>query len=139
MYGCHSKQGLIRIRLIKHQFSCAGCHICLHEKTLNKHTGEGMFWFSFNKPENPPVTGLVLPGGGAGNAYQLGVLKAIADLLPDRNDKPFPVITGTSSGALNAVLVATATGQLRQGLQRLTGVWENFHIARFLVLTCGRR
>ncbi|TNF91462.1 MAG: patatin-like phospholipase family protein [Gammaproteobacteria bacterium] len=89
-----------------------------------------MFWFSFRKSEVPPVTGLVLPGGGARNAYQVGVLKAIADILPEDNDKPFPVITGTSSGALNAVLLATSAGQYRQGVERLAGVWENFHVGK---------
>ena len=42
--------------------------------------------------------GLVLPGGGARGAYQVGVLKAIAEMLQsDRN--PFPVIAGASVGA----------------------------------------
>ena len=45
-----------------------------------------MFWFSKHKSEDKPVTGLVLPGGGARNAYQVGVLKAIAELLPEDND-----------------------------------------------------
>ncbi len=85
-----------------------------------------MFWFSKQKPEFKPIPGLVLPGGGARNAYQVGVLKAIAELLPADNDNPFPVITGTSSGAINATLLATTAGQYRQGVERLTGVWQNF-------------
>ena len=85
-----------------------------------------MFWFSRNKPEFEPVTGLVLPGGGARNAYQVGVLRAIADILPVENNNPFPVITGTSSGAINATLLASTAGDYRSGVERLTGVWENF-------------
>ena len=46
---------------------------------------------------NPqPVTGLILSGGGARAAYQVGVLSAIADLLPDAGHNPFPVIVGTA-------------------------------------------
>ncbi|MCW8964722.1 MAG: patatin-like phospholipase family protein [Gammaproteobacteria bacterium] len=85
-----------------------------------------MFWFSRSKPEYEPVTGLVLPGGGARNAYQVGVLRAVADILPPENDNPFPVITGTSSGAINATLLASTAGEFRNGIERLAGVWENF-------------
>ena len=53
-----------------------------------------------------PVTGLILSGGGARAAYQVGVLAAIADLLPDASHNPFPVIVGTSAGAINAVGMA---------------------------------
>jgi len=85
-----------------------------------------MFWFSRSKPEYEPVTGLVLPGGGARNAYQVGVLRAIADILPPENNNPFPVITGTSSGGINAALLASTAGEFRTGVERLTEVWENF-------------
>ncbi len=89
-----------------------------------------MFWFSHSKPEYEPVTGLVLPGGGARNAYQVGVLRAVADILPPENDNPFPVITGTSSGALNATLLATTAGEYRNGVERMTGIWENFESSK---------
>ena len=46
--------------------------------------------------------GLLLTGGGARAAYQVGVLKAIATLLPRNQSVPFPVICGTSAGAINA-------------------------------------
>lgn len=85
-----------------------------------------MFWFSHNKPEYEPVTGLVLPGGGARNAYQVGVLRAISKILPPENDNPFPVITGTSSGAINAALLACSAGDYRHGVENLTKVWQNF-------------
>ncbi len=52
------------------------------------------------------MTGLILSGGGARAAYQVGVLSAIADLLPDAAHNPFPVIVGTSAGAINAVGLA---------------------------------
>ncbi|WP_200734940.1 patatin-like phospholipase family protein, partial [Pseudomonas syringae] len=54
-----------------------------------------------------PVTGLILSGGGARAAYQVGVLAGIADLLPAGAPDPFPVIVGTSAGAINAVKLAS--------------------------------
>jgi predicted acylesterase/phospholipase RssA len=79
-----------------------------------------MYWLSFKKKKEKPVTGLILPGGGARNAYPAGVLMAIGDLLPEVAENPFPVFCGSSSGALNAVLLASsATRELScwQGLQ----------------------
>ncbi len=72
----------------------------------------------------PPLTGLILSGGGARAAYQVGVLAAIADLLPDSAGNPFPVIVGTSAGAINAVGLACGALQFRQAIQRLTAVWQ---------------
>ena len=54
-----------------------------------------------------PVTGLILSGGGARAAYQVGVLTAIAELLPDGGRNPFPVIVGTSAGSMIAALCAS--------------------------------
>jgi len=74
-----------------------------------------------------PVTGLILSGGGARAAYQVGVLAAIADLLPDTTQNPFPVIVGTSAGAINAVGLACGALQFNEAIKRLTHVWQNFH------------
>lgn len=74
-----------------------------------------------------PVTGLILSGGGARAAYQVGVLAAIADLLPDPSHNPFPVIVGTSAGAINAVSLACGALQFGEAVRRLTAVWQNFH------------
>lgn len=87
-----------------------------------------MYWLSFKKKHEPPITGLVLPGGGARSAYQAGVLKAVADILPENAKNPFQVISGASSGALNAVLLASNAMQFREGVRRLNGIWENFHV-----------
>src|SRR5258706_3336845 len=51
-------------------------------------------------------SGLVLAGGGARAAYQVGVLQAIRDMLPDPAVNPFPIICGTSAGAVNAGALA---------------------------------
>ena len=87
-----------------------------------------MYWLSFRKKTEQPVTGLILPGGGARNAYQAGVLKGIADMLPDDAGNPFKVICGSSSGALNAVLLASNAYRFQEGVNRLSGIWENFEV-----------
>jgi len=104
-----------------------------------------VYWFSRKKKPIAPINGLILPGGGARNAYQAGVLKAIAELLPADAPNPFPVVCGTSSGALNAAILASNAMQLTEGVARMNGVWENFHSAKvyrtdwWTALTTGSR
>jgi NTE family protein len=71
--------------------------------------------------------GLILPGGGARNAYQAGVLKAIAELLPEQSPTPFAVICGTSAGAINAAMLACYATQFQLGVRNLVGIWQNLH------------
>jgi len=89
-----------------------------------------VYWFSRKKKETPPINGLILPGGGARNAYQAGVLKALAEMLPADAVNPFPVISGTSSGALNAAILASNATQFGEGIARMIGIWENFHCGK---------
>lgn len=70
--------------------------------------------------------GLVLPGGGARCAYQVGVLKAIAELMPKGSPNPFPVISGTSAGAINAVVLATRARRFQHAVADMERVWGNF-------------
>lgn len=70
--------------------------------------------------------GLVLPGGGARGAYQVGVLKAVAQILPRRSVNPFPVLSGTSAGAINAVVIASRARLFHVGVAELEHVWANF-------------
>lgn len=77
-----------------------------------------------------PKLGLVLPGGGARAAYQAGVLSAIAELLPADSSNPFPIISGTSAGAINAAFIATNALQFRKGVQQLASVWEHIYSER---------
>jgi len=74
-----------------------------------------------------PKLGLVLPGGGARAAYQAGVLQAIAELLPADAPNPFPVISGTSAGAINAAFIASYAPHFRNGVEQLADVWEHIH------------
>lgn len=70
--------------------------------------------------------GLILTGGGARAAYQVGVLKAIAEFLPPRAHNPFAVICGTSAGALNAAALAVNARNFRNGVRYLNSIWKNF-------------
>ncbi|MEO7387461.1 MAG: patatin-like phospholipase family protein [Gammaproteobacteria bacterium] len=71
--------------------------------------------------------GLVLPGGGARGAYQVGVLKALADLLPRRRSNPFAVLSGTSAGAISAAVLASRARSFKVAVADLERVWANFH------------
>ena len=71
--------------------------------------------------------GLILTGGGARAAYQVGVLKAIAEFLPRRAHSPFPIICGTSAGAINAATLAVNAGNFSMGVQYLVNTWKTFH------------
>jgi NTE family protein len=74
-------------------------------------------------------TALILPGGGARGAYQVGVLKAIAGISP-RGDNPFPVICGTSAGAINAAVLASHAHEFSIGIDRLEHFWSSMFCAR---------
>lgn len=71
---------------------------------------------------------MVLAGGGARAAYQVGVLKAIAELLPRGTPNPFPVLCGTSAGAINAAALAIYATRFHEGVRRLGYVWRNFTV-----------
>jgi len=76
-----------------------------------------------------PITGLVLSGGGARAAYQVGVLRAIARLrretaAPQRRS-PFGVICGTSAGAINAAALACSADQFDAGVDAIAQVWQD--------------
>jgi NTE family protein len=79
------------------------------------------------------TVGLVLPGGGARAAYQVGVLKAIAQMLPEAPN-PFPVIVGTSAGAVAATVLAVGAYRWQSAVAALEEVWAKFHVPQvFLV------
>lgn len=77
-------------------------------------------------------TGLILTGGGARAAYQVGVLKAINAMLieagwkPERN--PYDIICGTSAGGINATALACHADDFDVGLNQLARVWEHFEV-----------
>lgn len=70
---------------------------------------------------------LILSGGGARASYQVGVLKALSDILPGLHN-PFPIICGTSAGAINAAALAAHPGEFRQSVRDISRTWENLEI-----------
>jgi NTE family protein len=75
-----------------------------------------------------PQLGLVLTGGGARAAYQVGVLKGIAELVGRGSGCPFPVVTGTSAGAVSAIALASDPAHFRQAVYGIERVWRNFRV-----------
>jgi len=80
-------------------------------------------------PDAPPATatGLVLTGGGARAAYQVGVLQALAKLRRAAGASTraplFPIITGTSAGAINAAALACGADDFEATVRRIGRVW----------------
>jgi len=70
--------------------------------------------------------GLVLAGGGARAAYQVGVLQAIREMLPEPEANPFHIICGTSAGAVNAGSLAVYADDFGHSVEKLLDVWRNF-------------
>ena len=85
---------------------------------------------------------LVLAGGGARAAYQVGVLRAIAEWLPHDEPCPFDVLVGTSAGALNASAIVARAARMRDAVEHLEAVWSGFlprgQTARFQTETLTR-
>lgn len=73
-------------------------------------------------------TALILGGGGARAAYQVGVLKAISELTPSQANNPFPIICGTSAGSINAIALASNAKDFHEGIQKIVKVWSNFEL-----------
>ncbi len=79
-----------------------------------------------------PVHALVLMGGGARTAYQVGVLQAIASMLrlqPQASEFPFQVLVGTSAGALNVAYLASAAAQGLAAFDALSSFWGRLRSA----------
>lgn len=80
--------------------------------------------------QNQKKIGLVLTGGGARAAYQVGVLQSVSEILrgagwaPERN--PYDIICGTSAGAINATALACHADDFSAGLDQVVSVWEHF-------------
>src|SRR6266513_1284979 len=80
-----------------------------------------------------PRIGVVLTGGGARAAYQVGVLRAVAQIrrevrAPRRN--PFAVIAGTSAGAINAAALASHADRFDDSIAGLAAVWRDLRAER---------
>ena len=76
----------------------------------------------------PHKTALLLGDGGARAAYQVGVLKAIKELLPQPRTNPFPILCATSGGAINAGVLAASAEDFGAGVHRLEAIWSELKI-----------
>ena len=83
---------------------------------------------------NHADTGLILTGGGARAAYQVGVLDAISQILIEQGwppqTNPFGIVCGTSAGAINATALASRADNFRESVETVLQVWENFEVAQ---------
>jgi NTE family protein len=75
-----------------------------------------------------PKIALVLTGGGARSAYQVGVLKGIAELVRRGSSCPFQIITGTSAGAVSAIALASDAAHFRRSVCGIERVWRDFRV-----------
>lgn len=82
-------------------------------------------------------TALVLSGGGARAAYQVGVMKAIGEILPPACANPFPIICGTSAGAINAAMLATQSDHFKHGINELEKLWSTLHAEKVVHVGYG--
>lgn len=70
-------------------------------------------------------TALVLSGGGARGAYQVGVLRGLVEqgfLTGPRS--PFDIFIGSSAGSINAAALAASADDFEAGISRLEDVWS---------------
>lgn len=68
---------------------------------------------------------IVLTGGGARSAYQVGLLRCLARAIPELR---FPIITGVSAGAINATFLAAHPGTAVEAVTELSELWSRLTI-----------
>jgi NTE family protein len=68
---------------------------------------------------------LALSGGGARGAYQVGALRALAELFPDQRQTPFPILVGASAGAITSSFLAARANAFPHGVARLVDFWSH--------------
>ncbi|WP_114325941.1 patatin-like phospholipase family protein [Candidatus Colwellia aromaticivorans] len=73
---------------------------------------------------------LVLTGGGARAAYQVGVLSAIAKFIPRNHGTPFPILCGTSAGAINTTALGCYASCFNLGVKKLEWIWKHLDTAK---------
>jgi NTE family protein len=78
-------------------------------------------------PGVQPKIGLILTGGGARAAYQVGFLRAVSHMLPRGAPNPFPILCGTSAGAINAAALAAEATDFHRAVRRIMLIWKYFH------------
>lgn len=82
----------------------------------------------------PPDLGIVMGGGGARAAYQVGFLRSIARQYPHLR---IPYVTGVSAGAINAAHLASHHGTFLQAVDELTGLWRDLSVEEVFRVDLG--
>ena len=77
--------------------------------------------------QNDGTLAIVLTGGGARAAYQVGFLRWMARNIPDMN---IPILTGVSAGAINAAYLASFRGPQAEAVERLWDLWRGLTVDR---------
>ena len=81
-----------------------------------------------NPSASPAKVGLILTGGGARAAYQVGFLRAVSHMLPRGAPNPFKIICGTSAGAVNAAALASNATDFHRAVRQMLLIWKYFHV-----------
>jgi NTE family protein len=84
--------------------------------------------------DNGDNLSLVLSGGGAHAAYQVGFLRSLANQYPDLS---VPILTGISAGAINATFIANQTGTFKEAIDALYAFWNNLSIDQVYAADAG--
>jgi NTE family protein len=78
----------------------------------------------------PDEIAVLLPGGGARAAYQVGALHAVAQILARDRRSPFRIVCGTSAGAINAATLALNAHSFRRGVASLLRWWRALEVEK---------
>lgn len=89
---------------------------------------------SFRSKAKPATPALVLSGGGARSAYQVGVLKYIAEAFPRAY---FPIMTGVSAGAINTAHLGNHTGTFEEAAEHLVDSWTGLELEHIVEVESG--
>lgn len=79
--------------------------------------------------DHTPKTAVVLQGGGARGAYQVGVLRTLAE-ISGRKRSPFGIVCGASVGAINAAPLAAASADIQHGTRHLEQLWRTLDCSK---------
>jgi NTE family protein len=79
------------------------------------------------RPRGADDVAIMLPGGGARAAYQVGFLRWVSRNIPEAH---FPIVTGVSAGAINATFLAAFRGPLPEAVDHLCELWRHLTAER---------
>ena len=78
----------------------------------------------FDNADNNHLNGLVLAGGGARAAYQIGLLKALRQCYASET-LPFKIVSGMSAGSINGAVLASQADSFERAVSKAELLWQN--------------